>query len=79
MRREELVVGREFTTAAGRWRCTHVGSRVVVAIRFDHPEDPSWYDGPPYAVHEVVFDQYDLPACEPAEGAAPGAPPPVGG
>ena len=30
-----------------------------------HPGDPSWYHGPPYAVAEIVFDEYDLEACEP--------------
>jgi len=41
-------------------RCTDIGTRVIVAIRIDdHPDDPSWYNGPPYAVAESVFDEYD--------------------
>lgn len=57
----DFKIGTEFTTAAGRWRCTDVGSRVVVAIKLDHPEDESWYNGPPYAIVENVFNEYDLP------------------
>ena len=70
------------------WRCTDIGSRVVVAIRLDRAEtvsvvvrggkpgpetrsvidsrdDPSWFNGPPYAIAETVFDEYDFPACRP--------------
>ena len=28
------------------------------------PEDVSWYNGPPYAVAETVFDEYDLGGCQ---------------
>jgi hypothetical protein len=47
------------------WRCTDVGARVVVAVCLDdHPNDPSLYNGPPYAVAESVFDEDDQEACE---------------
>ena len=26
-------------------------------------DDPSWHTGPPYAVEECVFDEYDMPGC----------------
>ena len=52
----------EFYTAAGKWRCTDVGTRVIVAIQLDQ-NDPSWYAGPPFAVAEWVFDEYDLDGC----------------
>lgn len=26
-------------------------------------DDPSWFNGPPYAVAESVFDEYDMPGC----------------
>lgn len=29
-------------------------------------DDPTWLNGPPYALAERVFDEDDLPACEPA-------------
>ena len=34
----------------------HRATRVVV-------DDPSWLNGPPYAVVEVVFDEDDLAGC----------------
>ncbi len=27
------------------------------------PDDPKWIDGPPYAVPELVFDEYDMQGC----------------
>lgn len=32
MKHSDFRIGIEFTTGAGRWRCTDVGSRVIVAI-----------------------------------------------
>lgn len=29
-------------------------------------EATGWFSGPPYATAKVVFDEYDLEACEPA-------------
>jgi hypothetical protein len=31
----------------------------------DPRRDPSWLNGPPYALAEIVFDEYDLPALRP--------------
>lgn len=59
MLHSDFCIGLEFFTATGRWRCTDIGSRVIVAIRLDAP-DSSWYHGPPYSVAESVFDEYDL-------------------
>jgi hypothetical protein len=72
VRHDECYIGLEFHTAAGRWRCTDVGTRVVVAIKLDAP-DTSWHDGPPYAITETVFDEYDLEGCarDPREFEAP--------
>lgn len=64
-----------FYTATGRWRCTDVGARTVVAIPIEGPlahADPSWQNGPPYAVAETVFDEHDLPGCS-LEPYPPGA------
>lgn len=67
MHHNDFSIGLDFYTATGRWRCTDVGTRVIVAIRLD-ASDASWYVGPPYAVAESVFDEYDLEGCslEPA-------------
>ena len=53
-------------TAAGRWRCTDIGTRTVIAIRLDLDHDPSWYNGPRYAVVETVFDEDGIIGCDPA-------------
>lgn len=64
MRHEDFAIGREFETATGTWRCTDVGTRTIVAIKVsDHQDDPSWFNGPPYAVAEMVFDEDDLKGC----------------
>lgn len=63
MKPQEFKIGLEFWMSGAKWRCTDIGTRVVVAIKLDHPEDPSWYAGPPYAVAELVLDEHDLPAC----------------
>jgi putative addiction module component (TIGR02574 family) len=64
MKHSDFRVGVEFFTATGKWRCTDLGRRTVIAIRLDHREDVSWYNGPPYAVEEIVFDEYDLGGCQ---------------
>ena len=53
----------DFLTAVGRWRCTDIGTRTIAAIRLDLDHDPAWYNGPPYAVAETVFDEYDIEGC----------------
>ena len=35
---------------------------LAVAIKLDQP-DSSWYNGPPYAVSEMVFDEDDVEGC----------------
>jgi hypothetical protein len=67
MKHSDFKIGTLFTTPAGRWRCTDVGTRTITAIKLDHPEDPSWYVGPPYAVAEHVFDEYDVEGCAPEQ------------
>jgi len=59
----DFYIGLVFWMSGCRWRCTDVGTRVVVAIKLDYDDDPSWYKGPPYAVCEFVIDESDLPAC----------------
>jgi hypothetical protein len=66
MKHSDFKIGREFLTETGRWRCTDVGRRTIVAIKLDHDDDPRWYNGPPYGVAERVFDEYDLEGISPA-------------
>ena len=78
-------MGEMFWCGGRRWRCTDIGTRVVVAISLEPHEvvqlntsrpvgdplreerfmsdDPSWLNGPPYAIVEGVFDEYDQPGC----------------
>jgi hypothetical protein len=66
MKHSDFKTGIEFLTATGRWRCTDVGARTIAAIRLDLDHDPAWYNGPPYAVAEHVFDEDGIEGCEPA-------------
>jgi len=66
VRHSDFRIGIEFLTATGRWRCTDVGARTIAAIRLDLDHDPEWYNGPPYAVVEHVFDEDGIEDCEPA-------------
>ncbi|MCL4831064.1 MAG: hypothetical protein KJZ86_01450 [Caldilineaceae bacterium] len=33
MTKDDFRIGSEFYTAAGKWRCTDIGTRFIVAIR----------------------------------------------
>ena len=57
MEHSEFEIGRTFWCGGRQWRCTDVGTRTIAAIKLDHDHDPSWYNGPPYAVAEHVFDE----------------------
>jgi hypothetical protein len=82
MRLDEFRVGTIFRSDERLWRCTDVGTRVIAAIRIDQvtphstqgdrtlnqeeAEAEGWFRGPPYAVLEVLFDEYDQEGCESA-------------
>ena len=61
----DFTIGTEFTNSDATWRVTDIGLRTIVAINISvHSDDPSWFNGPPYAVPEVVFDENDLEGIE---------------
>ena len=62
MKHNEFTIGQEFYTTSGKWKCTDIGTRAIVAIKLND-QDESWNIGPPYATSEIVFDEYDLPGC----------------
>ena len=62
MNKKEFEIGQDFYTATGKWRCTDIGTRVIVAIHL-HQEDLKNYGGPPYSIPENVFDEYDMEGC----------------
>ena len=66
VKHSKFKIGMEFMTGAGRWRCTDIGTRTIAAIRLDLDHGPSWYNRPPYAVAEMVFDEYGMEDCDPA-------------
>jgi hypothetical protein len=49
--------------SGSRWLCTDVGSRLVLAIKLDLDDDPSWYSGPPYAVVVHTIGEYEIDVC----------------
>lgn len=58
----KMKLGQEFThpTTGHVWRVTDVGTRTFLAIDLSCPRvvaDPSWADGPPYAIAESVWDE----------------------
>lgn len=80
MNHGDFRLGIEFYTASGKWRCTDIGSRTILAIKLglravitvdtetgtetsSMQDDESWLHGPPYAVEEVVFDEYSIEGC----------------
>lgn len=65
MKLKYFCIGKDFWVDGKRWRCTDIGKRVVIAVRVGKKElkDPTWLNGPPYAVLEHVFDEYDQVAC----------------
>lgn len=62
---EDFDIGTEFYMGGKKWRCTDVGKRCVIAIELQQKtvDDPSWLNGPPYAVAEHILDEDCLAAC----------------
>jgi hypothetical protein len=63
MRLSDFHIGLEFWMSGSHWRCTDVGTRLVIAIKLEHDDDPSWYNGPPYAICEHTIDEYVQHIC----------------
>jgi hypothetical protein len=63
MRHSDFKLGEDFRCEGHPYRVTDIGKRVIIAIPLNHPDDPSWYDGPPYAAEERVFDEYSMTGC----------------
>lgn len=61
MKHADFRVGIEFVTSTGqKWRCTDVGQRTITAIEIKTGLKEEWFQGPPYALPEVVFDERDM-------------------
>jgi len=62
MKKEQFQIGMVFYTVTGQWCCTDIGTRVITAIPLNQ-QDPRNYNGPPYSILELVFDEYDMGGC----------------
>ena len=62
MKHSDFKIGLEFYCSGGVFRCTDIGTRTIVAIRYTS-KDKLWYEGPPYMVKEHVFDENDFEGC----------------
>jgi hypothetical protein len=61
MKHLDFAVGTVFHTCTGQsWRCTDIGTRTIVAIELKPDLDEGWFNGPPFPVPEVVFDENDI-------------------
>lgn len=41
-------------------------AEITFTLTYDQAEADGWFDGPPYAVEEIVFDENDVEGCEAA-------------
>jgi len=57
---QDLEVGCVVASATGLWLVTDVGSRTLVAIPLSQSIiQGKWHIGPPYAIAETVWDEYE--------------------
>ena len=59
----DFRIGLTFFNCLGDWLCTDVGTRTIAAIRTADQLPPAWYEGPPYAVEERLFNEQDMASC----------------
>jgi hypothetical protein len=61
MKHSDFKIGMIFYLCTGQaWRCTDTGSRTINAIELPDHLSKDWFNGPPYAVQEIVFDEHDM-------------------
>lgn len=62
----EVRIGGRFLCGDAEWIVTDIGTRTLTAIKLDEKAkgDPSWIEGPPYALAEVCFDEEDIKVIE---------------
>ncbi len=79
MNHADFTIGETFHCGGRQWRCTDIGRRTIIAIRvnsvavagteperhlnFAEAELAGCFNGPPYAVAEIVFDEDDIEEC----------------
>lgn len=61
MKHADFRAGIDFVTSTGqKWRCTDIGQRTITAIEIKGGLTQEWFQGPPYVLPEVVFDERDM-------------------
>ena len=79
MKLSEFKIGQPFYMDERKWLCTDIGTRTVSAICISSAEiksngkrktltetelrEAGWTNGPPYALHEELLDEYDIVDC----------------
>lgn len=63
MDHSEFQIGLEFWCSSRQWRCTDVGSRVVVAIRVDSAEITRVGDGVPHETRTLTRSEAEAEGC----------------
>lgn len=61
MEHKDFAIGEKFFCNNQTWLCTDIGTRSITAIYADIEDH--WLKGPPYAMAEIVFNEYDFPGC----------------
>jgi hypothetical protein len=65
MKFKTFKIGKKFWMSGKEYLCTDIGTRTVIAVQLSASvkRDPTWLNGPPYAVAEYVIDEYDQDVC----------------
>ena len=51
---EDFAIDECFYTNSGMWKCTDIGTRVIIAVK---------YNGDDFDDNEVIFDEFDMGGC----------------
>ncbi len=62
MKKIDFKIGQTFYTETSKWRCTDIGSRVIIAIELNQ-ENSQDYSGPPYSSAEYIFNEDKIEDC----------------
>lgn len=61
----DFKIGEAFWVDGNEWRCLDIATAHILAVPIQAHivSDPSWLNGPPYAVELTVLDANDWPVC----------------
>lgn len=58
MKHSDFKIGEYFYTLTGKWKCTDIGTRVIIAYQIETINGRGKVNDT-----EFIFDEYDFPAC----------------